>query len=200
MNLRNLFFIFLTIGSLSAQRSFDAAATFGMTASQLGGDSISGFNKLGIVAGLKLSYPISEKFDVSMDLLYAQKGSRSSLGFSNNDNDATTLHYLELPVYVSVNDWYIEKDDFHRVGAFAGLTYGYLFSVTTSNNILTGQELDFKSNDISGRMGIYYSFTKSLTFRIYYTDSFVNVLESDDLFRTNSLDSFNWTFRLEYNL
>jgi len=200
MNLRIIVFIIFTVGSLSAQRGFDASAIFGMTASQLGGDSISGFKKLGLAAGLKLSYPIAEKFDLSMDLLYAQRGSRSSLGFSNNSNDATTLHYLELPVYLGINDWYIEKEDYHRVGAFVGLTYGYLISVTTSNNILRGQEADFKKNDISGRMGIYYSFAKSLTFRIYYTDSFVNVLESNTLFRTNALDSFNWTFRLEYNL
>ncbi len=200
MNLRILFFIFISSSCLMSQRAFDAAVVAGLTASQLGGDSLSGYDKLGLTAGLKLSYDIDDKFDVNMELLYVQKGSRPSVGFSTGGDDATTLNYVELPVYGQINDWYVEKEDYHKVGAFVGLSYAYLIAVGTSNNILAGQEGDFKTHDISGRIGIYYSFTKRLTFRTFYTDSFVNVLDSDTLFRTNALDSFNWTFRIEYNL
>jgi len=200
MNLRILI-LFCLISQVSlGQRAFDASIVGGITAAQLGGDSLSGFNKLGFAAGLKLSYDLDDKFDINMDLLYVQKGSRESLGFNNSGDDATTLNYVELPVYFQINDWYIEKEDYHKVGAFVGLSYSYLIAVGTSNNILTGQENNFKSHDISGRIGVYYSFSKRLTFRSYYTDSFVNVLDSDMLFRTNALDSFYWTFRLEYNL
>ncbi len=200
MNLR-IIILFCFVSQLSlGQRAFDASIIGGFTAAQLGGDSLSGFNKLGFVGGLKLSYDINDQFDVNMDLLYVQKGSRGSFGFSNSGRNATTLNYVELPVYIQINDWYVDKEDYHKVGAFVGLSYSYLIAVGTSNDILTGQENDFKSHDISGRIGVYYSFTKRLTFRSYYTDSFVNVLDSDMLFRTNALDSFYWTFRLEYNL
>ena len=200
MNLRILFFIFLSSSALMSQRAFDAAIVAGLTASQLGGDSLSGFNKLGLTAGLKLSYDLDEKFDLNMDLLYVQKGSIASLGFNNSGPNATTLNYVEIPVYGQINDWYIEKEDYHKVGAFIGLSYAYLIAISTSNGILAGQEDDFKTHDISGRIGVYYSFTKRLTFRTFYTDSFINVLDSDMLFRTNALDSFNWNFRIEFNL
>ena len=128
MNLKFIIlFFFLLLSQLSyGQRAFDASIVGGITAAQLGGDSLSGFNKLGFVAGLKLSYDIYEKFDVNLDLLYVQKGSRASLGFNNSGRNATTLNYVELPVYVQINDWYMEKEDYHKVGAFAGLSYSYL--------------------------------------------------------------------------
>jgi len=200
MKMRFLF-VFLLISQLClAQRAFDAAIVGGLTASQLGGDSLSGYDKLGFTGGLKLSYGLNEKFDLCLDLLYSQRGSRESIGFNTSGRNATTLNYIELPVYLQINDWYIEKEDYNKVGAFAGLSYAYLILISSSNDILSDQTDEFKLSDISGRIGVYYSFSKSLTFRAYYTDSFVNVLESDSLFRTNALDSFFWTFRLEYNL
>lgn len=184
---------------LFSQTGFKGSAILGFTAAQLGGDSISGFNKLGITAGLKLTYPLSSKFDLNLDLVYVQKGSRESLGFNKSGQNSTALNYLEIPIYVTINDWYIEKDEYFKVGAFAGLSYGYLFSVSTNNTVLNGKEDLFNKSDLSGRIGCYYSFTKSLTLRIFYTDSFLKVLSSEDLFRTNALDSFYWTFRMEYN-
>jgi len=189
--------VFSTNGQ--AQNKFKSSIILGFTASQLGGDGISGYDKLGLVSGLRLAYPIAEKFDINMDLLYSQRGSRSSFGFSNADS-TTTLNYLEIPVYISINDWFIEKENYFKVGAFAGLSYGYLINVNSNKSVFVGNEQDFNKNDLSARIGFYYSFSKSLTFRTYYTDSFVKLFESDELFRTESLDSFFWTFRIEYNL
>jgi len=184
---------------LSAQRKFKSAAILGFTAAQLGGDGISGYDKLGMVAGLKLGYPIKEKIDVNMDLLYSQRGSRSKFGFGNSPDSTTTLNYLEIPVYVTINDWFVEDENYFKVGVFAGLSYGYLISVNSDKEIFLGNEDVFNKNDLSGRLGIYYSFTKSLTFRTYYSDSFLKLFESEELNNTESLDSFFWTFRMEYN-
>ena len=184
--------------SLNAQNVFKGSAFGGFTAAQLGGDSLSGYDKLGITVGLKLSYRLSDRFDLSMDLSYVQKGSRESIGFSNSGS-ATTLNYTQIPVYLTLNDWYIDKEDYYKVGAFLGLSYSYLIGVSTENNILKGKEGLFNKSDLGARIGCYYSFSKSLTLRIFYTDSFLNVLESSELFRTTALDSFYWTFRMEYN-
>ncbi len=200
MNLKVFCLLFFSVTALHGQQKFKASVVMGVTASQLGGDSLSGYDKLGLSTGLKLTYDLNNLFDLNLDMLYTQRGSRSTLGFSNSGTSATALDYLELPFYVGINDWYIEKEDYHKVGAFLGLSYAYLFSVRTSNNILQGQEGAFNKHDFGPRLGLYYSFFKNLTFRVYYTDSFLNVLDSDQLFQTNALDSFNWTFRIEYNL
>lgn len=195
------FFIIMINGSqngLFAQNKFKAAAVGGFTAAQLGGDSISGYDKLGFTLGAKLGYPLNERLELNFELLYSQRGSRETFGFSNSGENVTFLHYLEIPVYISFNDWLVEKDGYYKVGIFGGLSYGYLINATSTNNLLAGREEEFNQNDISARVGVYYSFSKSLTFRTYYTDSFVKLVEGN-LFNTDGLDSFFWTFRLEYN-
>lgn len=199
MNFRILIFISLITMQLGAQNKFSAAATLGFTAAQLGGDGISGYDKLGMVAGLKLGYPISKKWDLNMDLLYSQRGSRSSFGVGSGVDSLTKLNYIEIPVYITLNDWYVESENYNKVGAFAGLSYGYLISVQSNQRIFDGNEGSFNKTDLSGRIGVYYSFTKSLTFRTYYTDAFLRLYNSEELNNTDSLDSFFWTFRLEYN-
>jgi len=190
--------LILGVQKLHSQNQFKASAVVGLTAAQLGGDSLSGYDKLGTCFGAKLSYDIAEKFDLSMELLYSQRGSRSSLGFSNNGSNSTALNYLEIPVYVTLNDWLIEKEDYYKVGIFTGLSYAYLISAESKNSILAGRESEFKDHDISVRVGVYYAFTRNVVFRAYYTDSFTKLVEGD-LFNTDGLDSFFWTFRLEYN-
>ena len=196
---RILFFCLLLVStvSLSGQNKFKAAAVGGFTAAQLGGDSISGYDKLGFTIGASLNYAISKKFDLSMDLLYAQRGSRASLGFSNSGSNTTSLNYLEIPVYLTLNDWLVEKENYYKVGLFAGLTYSYLISASSTNPILSGRENEFADSDLGLRAGVYYAFTKNIVFRCYYTDSLINLVEGD-LFNTDGLDSFYWTFRLEY--
>lgn len=189
----------LIVSSLSGQQNFKGSAVFGFSAAQLGGDSLSGYNKLGLTAGMKLSYALDTRFDVSLDLLYTQRGSRESLGFSQGASNTTALNYIEIAPYITINDWYYEKEDYYKVGAFLGLSYAYLFSVNSSNPILSDKSDLFNDHDIGARIGLFYSFTKNITFRVYYTDSFLNVLDSEDLFGTNALDSFNWTFRIDYN-
>ena len=196
-----IFFLFIINGSqidVFGQNKFKAAFVGGFTAAKLGGDSISGYDKLGITLGAKLGYPLNERLELNFELLYSQRGSRKNLGFSNSGDDVTFLNYLEIPVYVTFNDWKVEKGNYYKVGIFGGLSYGYLINATSTNNLLQGREGEFNQSDISARVGVYYSFSKSLTFRTYYTDSFVKLVEGN-LFNTESLDSFFWTFRLEYN-
>ncbi len=193
-----IFFNFLSTYEIKAQNIFKASVVGGITAAQLGGDSISGYDKMGFTFGLKLGYDIGKNFDLNMELLYSQRGSRDNFGFSNSGNNTTSLNYLEIPVYLTLNDWLIEKENYYKVGIFAGLTYGYLISATSTNRLLMGRESEFKDHDISTRLGVFYAFSKSLVFRTYYTDSLIKLVEGN-LFNTNGLDSFFWTFRLEYN-
>lgn len=194
-----VFFILGFSFNLKAQNNFKASVVGGITAAQLGGDSISGYDKLGFTFGGKLGYALNERLELNFELLYSQRGSSNNFSFSNSGENVTTLNYLEIPVYLTFNDWKVEKEDYYKVGIFGGLSYGYLISASSTNNLLEGRESEFATNDISARVGVYYSFSKNLTFRTYYTDSFIKLVEGD-LFNTNGLDSFLWTFRLEYNL
>ncbi|MBL0099049.1 MAG: hypothetical protein IPP49_02535 [Saprospiraceae bacterium] len=63
---------------MSAQR-FKAAAIVGANASQIDGDNLYGFNKLGVSAGGRLSYVNNKSLDFAMEMLISQRVSRESI-------------------------------------------------------------------------------------------------------------------------
>lgn len=101
---------------------FEGGFALGINASQVDGDLIAGFNKLGLNTGPVLDINFSQNWFLSMELLFTQKGSRSTL----NDNLPYTLRidmdYIEVPVLMNYND----KQ--HLIFQ-AGLAYGRLFKV-----------------------------------------------------------------------
>ena len=74
---------FFVVEKSQGQNKFKAAAVAGLTAAQLGGDSISGYDKMGFTFGGHLRYDIGSKLDINMELLFTQRGSRNSFGLSS---------------------------------------------------------------------------------------------------------------------
>jgi hypothetical protein len=85
--------------SLHAQK-FNAGLFGGVTASQVDGDSYSGFNKLGMTAGAFVNRLIDYQIYWQMEIKYVTRGVYKG----PTDNDQTlygsTYHYVELPLSV----------------------------------------------------------------------------------------------------
>ena len=109
-------------GSVSAQQ-FNAGVIGGLGGTQISGDNLSGFDKLGFLAGGYVSSELSPKFDMAGQLLFITKGSKKDQ--EPEKNDYTTyllrLQYLELPI---VFTWKQSK----RFHFEAGPTFGYLLN------------------------------------------------------------------------
>jgi hypothetical protein len=105
-----VFLLFLTllagsVTSSSAQR-FKASLLGGFNLAQLDGDDLSGFNKIGINGGAKVAAVLSERWQLSLEMLYSQQGShrsRDDLFFGIYDD--IRLNFVETPVMVSFKDW-----------------------------------------------------------------------------------------------
>lgn len=174
-----------------AQR-FKAAAILGVNASQIDGDSLYGFDKLGLTVGARLSYINNTKFDLALEMLYSQRGASSSI-FKSNDPKKIKLNFLEIPVIISLRDWYIEKESYYKVRAETGLSYSYLFGVNTPGFDATA----LGKSDISWLIGAGINFTKRIGFSIRYTSSFLDIYkDKPDLI---TFKSYFITFRSEYN-
>lgn len=98
-------FILLPFAEGNAQ-FFDAGFVLGPSFSQIEGDDVAGYKKLGINAGIMVEANFSEEVVASMEILYVQKGSASTLidnqGFTN---DFRISHeYIEIPFVVSYQD------------------------------------------------------------------------------------------------
>ncbi len=194
----NAFCLILLSASLSAQQGFDLWAVGGFNAAQIAGDGLAGYDKIGFQAGLKLAYPLEDKWELDLEILFAQKGSRASTAqLLMGSRQTTSLDYLELPVYVTYNDWYQESEGYYKVGLHAGLSAGYLFSAKTRNSLVVDQLENFKDFDYSAIIGAFYAFNKRWSVTVRYTNSFIKIYKNENL-TTEGLLNFLWTFRADF--
>jgi len=194
------FFIIFFVTALglrvSAQPGFRGSAVIGLTASQIDGDKLVGFRKLGLTTGLKVAFDISPKVEASVELLYSQRGSRSKVFGTSNDLQETKINYFELPVYLSYRDWHIEKENYHKMLAHFG------FSLANSLNVSTTEvdyDVDnFAKRDFSWFIGATYYFSPRYGLTARYTRSINKLLKDDNLLLGHLLGYF-WSIRAEYN-
>ena len=177
---------------MSAQR-FKAAAIVGANASQIDGDNLYGFNKLGVSAGGRLSYVNNKSLDFAMEMLISQRGSAVKV-FNNNEGDKINLNYVELPLIVSIRDWYIENKGYYKVRAEGGLSYGYLFSAKAAGY----KEEYFRKSDVSWLLGAGVQFNKMVGLSIRYTSSLFNMYK-DPSADNSVLKGYFITVRSEFN-
>ncbi len=108
---------------LQAQR-FQGAMIVGLNVSQVNGDEVIGFRKLGANAGVAAILPFAGKWDVTLETLFNQKGAYQRENSGNPDfpyKYTLRLNYVEVPVLVHFNDRNI-------LTAGLGLSWGRLVS------------------------------------------------------------------------
>jgi len=184
--------LFVMYPESSGQR-FKAMAIVGANASQIDGDNLYGFNKLGLSAGGRLSYANDKSIDYALEMLYSQRGSSVKF-FNNADGDKISLNYIEIPLIVSIRDWYIEKDGYYKVRAEGGISYGYLFGAAASGF----NEEYFRKHDVSWLMAAGINFNKTWGMSLRYTASFYNMYK-DPAADRSTLKGYFLTLRSEIN-
>ena len=129
-----LLILILSTGSLtstSAQR-FKGSLIGGFNLAQLDGDDLSGFNKIGLNAGAKVAAVLSDRWQLSLEMLFAQQGShrtRDDLYYGLYNN--IRLNLVEAPVMISFKDW-----KFH---VSTGFSYARLISYSAESPL--GEDL-----------------------------------------------------------
>jgi opacity protein-like surface antigen len=180
-----------------AQR-FGGAAVVGLNASQIEGDLLAGYNKLGLTGGVKLEYALEKPWFISLELLYSQRGSQSELvPNSSIPIRKINLQYIELPIMAIYKDWWIEGDDYFKVNAEAGLSYGFLFDSSVSEGSFTVGTDDLQTNDLAILIGANYFVNKHWAFGVRYNRSLTKLYKNPD---TDERDLFGYflSFRTMY--
>jgi len=191
---------FILPQAVVGQEGFSARALVGFNASQIRGDELAGYDKVGLAVGVQMSYPLKEKLDLGIEMLFSQKGSQAKIGFGAPiDVQRTTLNYIEIPVIVKIKDWYIEEDNYYRVKGQVGLSYGRLFDVSSSNGLYEDDLGNFKNNDLAILAGVEYSINRKLAVVARYSNSFVKIYKNEKL-KTEGLINYLWNFSLSYKL
>ena len=161
-------FLFFMIG-LNAQ-SFRAGLQLGLAASQVTGDQLAGFNKVGMFGGVFVNYPTGDLGDIQLELNFIQKGSRKNAHPDKGDYEQyiMRLNYVALPLFY--------RFKFKKILSIElGAEFAYLISSKEFDvyGIITPdpRKADFRNFDLSAFAGLGIKFYDRfrLVFRYSYS-------------------------------
>ncbi|MCB0572650.1 MAG: PorT family protein [Phaeodactylibacter sp.] len=111
----------LSAQSDGPQRRFEGGLVAGFNMSQVDGDLLHGFHKIGVNAGGRVNAVLNERWRIGLELLFSQQGaSRGRLDNPASQYDKIRLNFVEAPVLVHFQDW--------KIQATAGVSYGRLIN------------------------------------------------------------------------
>lgn len=156
----------------SAKSIFHAAPVLGVNFSQVVGDFLDGYDKIGIVSGGYAQINFTPFWAIGIEALYSQKGSKGN--YLDTIINSTTkyklkLNYAEIPITIRYTDKHIHF--------YAGASYARLVNFKETFNEIESKFVDnkipYKNQDISfiggivglpiAKLGIDLRFQKSLT-------------------------------------
>lgn len=195
-----LFFLF-EFSNCFSQR-FNTGIVAGFAATQVSGDQLAGFDKPGFQFGALVSADISQKFDLSFQILYTQKGSKKKSRVDQGDFRyyLLKLNYIEVPLLFT----YKNSKRFHIE---SGISYGRL--VSSSEEDETGDignipdRKKFNNYEMGFLIGMNYMLFENFYMNLQATNSILPIREYEpgaykidrDQYNSGLLFTFKYVFR-----
>lgn len=140
---------------LAQSQNFDGSIYGGFNFSHVRGDFMTGYNKPGIHLGVRVSYPFSDTFELSIGMGYTQKGSRRTYdenGFGSGTWHLLRANYVEVPIMAHLKV-YKNVVELHGGLSVSRLIGSYLSYVQGSGDI--GQNF-LRTNEYAIQFGASY--------------------------------------------
>ena len=195
----------MAILPLQAQtQRFKAGLVLGVNASQINGDDVAGFDKLGLRGGIRGVAVLGERTDLSVDILFSERGSASELIAGNAGfRLLVRTRYVEVPVLFHYRDWLSDKGHY-QVHVAGGLSYGRLFSSFVEGfGIIEEEQTNFNANDISIVAGIGYAPSPKFELAIRYNRSLTPLYNNQKHLNTAGIPKFKymlWGYFLNFDM
>lgn len=136
--------IFLCVFLNIKGQEFGGGVSLGASTSQVAGDRLGGFNKIGLLAGVFTNIKIKEKLACQFEIIFIQKGSRNP-NIQENNIAEISLNYIETPIMIKL----LQKKE-------RSIELGFLPAII----------LNYKMNDYSGEINVEPKF-KDYDFGIF---------------------------------
>lgn len=155
-----------------SEGSIKGGVRFGFVGSQISGDDLGGYHKLGAYAGLFANIPISEsgKWKFQMELNFIMKGSKSNFIYREDapapDIYNLTMLYTETPFIFQYNFGYYKtaKEKIYEFYFEIGPTLNFLFyQKEEDNNGIIRSAPPFKIFDVGIIAGLSCNFMSKYT-------------------------------------
>ncbi len=164
-------FLLLLMAFIHANgQNIRAAAIGGFNATQVNGDDLAGFHKIGLNFGAMGIIPVSPKFSVSLEILYAQKGSRTLPNrLDPNRTYLLRLNYADVPILVNYND---KNQLIFGLGVSVGTLVKSL-EETEGNPVIHTPEGPYKKRDLQYVISGTFMATPNIGINLRYSYSIV---------------------------
>ncbi|GAA5219759.1 hypothetical protein [Membranihabitans marinus] len=144
--------------------------------SQIKGDQLAGYHKVGLGGGLGVSYRIHRRWDLNINLLYRNIGSRNSIFFKKQVSISHNI--AQIPISISYLTWW--DNGLAKFQFDFGIVPGRILeSKIKYNNFLPYVE-KVKKNDLSLFTGFGLWMNRNHGIFATYTRSMTNFLEVPD--------------------
>jgi len=156
--------LFILFFGICSAQDFDAGFMGGVTTSQVSGDQLQGYDKLGARLGAYVSYPLQKKMNLQIEMQYIQKGSKKPFIKNSPQTYAFNLHYIEVPLTMN----YQIKEGIYLEG---GIGTAYLFAYKEQDEY--GDINTDKPNTLAVDLllGAQYQFKKNMKFNLRFGNS-----------------------------
>ena len=163
-----LFFCGILTYNTNAQ-SFGGGIIAGASTSQVAGDLLGGFNKIGFLAGAYTSLNVKESISFQFEITYIEKGSRNPKIHEDNTPDEITLSYIEVPLSINLQ----QKEN---LGVEVGILPAFLINAEM-NDYLYLSEIDsaFAKYDFGIFAGINYHITDNIILNTRISNSIIPI-------------------------
>lgn len=171
--MRNLILTGLVIllSQSTTAQSFSGGILLGFTASQVDGDSYSGYDRLGFQGGIFVSREMLPYLNARLEIRYTSRGARNPASEDNTGFYLLNLHYIDLPVMAGLKIKNYGTADI-------GLVPGYRFAAggeDDSGRLPDEYLVDFHKFDLGILLGMSVNLIPKLTVSIRYSYSIFSI-------------------------
>jgi len=165
------FAILLCCGFLSISihaQNFGGGIIAGASTSQVAGDMLGGFNKIGLLAGAYTNLKIKEDLQLQLEIIYIEKGSRNP-NLHKNTIQEITLSYVEIPISINLQ----QKEN---LGIELGILPAFIMS-SKMNDYFSEIEINpsFEKYDLGIFAGINYHLSKKIILNSRISNSIIPI-------------------------
>ncbi len=169
-----------SFGHLRAQS--DNSSTFkfdihaGLAGTQVQGDGLGGFDKLGFMGGLGIRTELAEKFDLGFEINFVQKGSvkRANPEAGDYSEYKMSLGYIQVPVYLKYNVT-------DKIAFTGGPAIGVL--IGSKEEDMNGEipvQTEFEPFELAVIIGVRYAISEALSTGIRLDQSLLPIRTKGD--------------------
>ncbi len=189
--------IIVTINFFTYSQNFNGGIILGVNTSQVGGDNLSGFQKIGPIIGIFSNKSITPKLNLQFEMYYIRKGSNNP-EINNSQNTYylvpnITTKYIETPLTVN---YQLKKQILIEGGIMtAYLIDGYyndLYGKINYTNPI------FQKYDIGLIFGVNYKYSENISLNARISNSIFPIGQEDNsIFNENK--NYNSITKGKYN-